>query len=135
MITNKTVLVTVGAEFIGVNLIRALLTNGNRVICYDNFDLFYYIWIKEFNISEFSMNSKYILFREDIRNVKVISECFVSFNFYFIIHLVAQAGVRVSIKNPLEYIDVNINGTVKILEMARKKSKKKSDCIFFIYLW
>lgn len=121
----KTVLVTGGAGFIGSTLSERLLTLGFKVINIDNFNNYYNPSIKRKNISDLLNNSNYILSEGDILDNKVLNHIFNSFSVDSIVHLAAMAGVRNSINNPLEYVDIDIKGTVNLLEYARKFNVKK----------
>jgi UDP-glucuronate 4-epimerase len=118
-------LITGGAGFIGSNLISTLLEDGNfKIHCIDNFDDFYSADIKRKNISRFSGNANFILHEGDIRDKAFLSDVF-SNHLDAIVHLAARAGVRPSIGNPGLYVDVNISGTVNLLEHAREKEVKQ----------
>ena len=121
----KKVLVTGGAGFIGSNLCDALLANGlYEVHCLDVFDDFYDPTIKRNNISEALKNKNFFLLEGDIRDIAFIDKIFQQ-PFDIIVHLAARAGVRPSIEHPLLYEDVNIKGTVNLLEKAKKKNIKQ----------
>ena len=119
-----TYLVTGGVGFIGSNLVEKLLENGNRVIVIDNFCDFYNPQIKEKNIKEFLNNQNFILYREDIRDRKVISKIFEENKIDIVIHLAAMAGVRASIENPCLYQEVNCIGTQNLLEEIKNHNVK-----------
>ena len=120
----KTYLVTGGAGFIGSTLIERLLKENYRVICIDNFCDFYDSRIKEDNIKSFNDNSNFILYREDIRNKEGIKKVFKESNIDCVIHLAAMAGVRPSIDNPILYHEVNVMGTLNILENMKEHNIK-----------
>ncbi|PRY49837.1 UDP-glucuronate 4-epimerase [Arcticibacter pallidicorallinus] len=119
----KHILVTGGAGFIGSNLITTLLLSGEyKVTCIDNFDDFYPIAQKEWNIKDFDQNPNFSLIQGDIRNPEDLQK---AQNVDAIIHLAAKAGVRPSIENPGLYLDVNINGTRILLDYARENGIKQ----------
>jgi len=122
------VLVTGGAGFIGSHTCEALLARGESVICIDSFNDYYDPKQKELNIKECTKNSKFKLYREDIRNLDKLKQIFKENEIDKIIHLAAYAGVRYSIQNPLLYADVNINGTMNLLDLA--KSYKIQNFVF-----
>jgi len=126
----KTVLVTGGAGFIGSHLCERLLRDGCHVICVDNFDSFYDPDIKFKNIE--GMVKKFPhgfeLITGDIRNPEHLAEVFKKNRIDLVIHLAARAGVRPSIAQPLLYEDVNIRGTVALLEACKEYGIK--DFIF-----
>jgi UDP-glucuronate 4-epimerase len=124
----STILVTGGAGFIGSHLSEKLLEYGHEVINLDNFNDFYNPSIKRKNILVASLNPRYTLIEGDIRDEKLLKHIFTTFKIDTIVHLAALAGVRKSIENPLEYVDVDIKGTVNLLEQSRIYKIKK-----FIY--
>jgi len=111
------ILVTGGAGFIGSHLVRKFISEGHEVCVLDNFNTFYDPAIKRGNIEPFKDKIK--LVEADIRNMEAMKKVFRSFKIDRIYHLAAMAGVRPSIKNPLLYADVNINGTINLLELCR----------------
>jgi UDP-glucuronate 4-epimerase len=117
-------IVTGAAGFIGSHLCERLLKDGCTVIGIDNFDDFYDPQVKHNNIKDCLRNKQFKLVEADIRNSaamnKVLSE-----GADVIVHLAARAGVRPSIAQPALYADVNINGTVTLLEAAKNNSIKK----------
>ncbi|MFC2140574.1 GDP-mannose 4,6-dehydratase [Candidatus Auribacterota bacterium] len=118
-------LVTGGAGFIGSHLSRELLSEDNEVVCLDNFDPFYDPQIKLNNIESFNKNLNFCLERGDIRDSDFLEKVFKKYQFDQVVHLAARAGVRPSLKNPLLYEDVNIKGTLNILECLKKYQVKK----------
>jgi UDP-glucuronate 4-epimerase len=122
--TGRTYLVTGGAGFIGSNLTRALLAQGAHVIVVDEFNDFYDPAIKEHNITAFSKNPRFRLYRQDIREFVGIRNIFESHGRALqsggIIHLAARAGVRPSLKEPRLYLETNVTGTLNLAELARE---------------
>ncbi len=113
-------LVTGGAGFIGSNVVDRLLMKGKKIICLDNFDNFYDPAIKRRNISEAIKNPDFKLIEGDIRDLKLLKDVFNSHKISHVFHPAARAGVRPSIADPLLYEDVNIKGTMNMLEMAKE---------------
>lgn len=116
----QTYLVTGGAGFIGSQLCVSLIKQGHRVINVDNFNDFYNPEIKERNIASLIDHSNYLLYKVDIRDKEAIGQLFESNKIDAVIHLAGMAGVRPSIDNPLLYEDVNVEGTITILECMKK---------------
>ncbi len=118
------VLITGAAGFIGSHLTERLLTDGNHVIGIDNFDDFYDPQVKRRNIEASLADENFGLIEADIRDSSAMDEA-VGQGVETIVHLAARAGVRPSIEQPVLYADVNINGTVVMLEAARQHNVSK----------
>jgi UDP-glucuronate 4-epimerase len=116
-----TVLVTGGAGFIGSQLCERLLRERVKVICLDNFDSFYDPNIKIKNVEEVKKKfpELFELVTGDIRNPEHLQGAFQKHQVDFVVHLAARAGVRPSISDPLLYQDVNIRGTIVLLEACK----------------
>lgn len=112
-------LITGAAGFIGSHLCERLLGDGWAVVGVDNFDDFYDPQIKRRNINDCLKNNKFQLIEADIRDGAAMDKT-VGDGIEIIVHLAALAGVRPSIAQPLLYADVNVNGTVVLLEAAKK---------------
>ncbi|MBD3272739.1 NAD-dependent epimerase/dehydratase family protein [Candidatus Dependentiae bacterium] len=122
----KTYLVTGGAGFIGSNLIQELLQDSNnKVICIDNFDSYYSKEVKLNNINRSRDNINFEFYDIDILDLLSLKEIFKKYNFNYIIHLAAKAGVRSSFENPLDYAQVNVLGTLNLLDIAKDYNIKK----------
>jgi len=116
------ILVTGGAGFIGSHVCEKLISSGHRVICIDNFNDYYSPQAKEDNISEIKNNKNFILFRNDILDNDVLEYIFSNNSIDVVIHLAARAGVRPSITNARLYEEVNVLGTINLLECCKKFS-------------
>lgn len=114
------ILVTGGAGFIGSHLCDALLADGHDVIALDNFDDFYDPAVKRSNIARASEHAHFTLIEGDIRDANDVERAFDGSPLDAIVHLAARAGVRPSIQDPLLYQDVNVRGTVAMLELCRR---------------
>jgi UDP-glucuronate 4-epimerase len=123
-------MVTGGAGFIGSHLCERLLREGDQVVCFDNFDNFYDPNIKIRNVEGINKKfpDRFKLITGDIRNSEHLQEAFQKNRIDLVVHLAARAGVRPSIEQPLLYQDVNIRGTMVLLEFC--KEYKVKDFIF-----
>jgi UDP-glucuronate 4-epimerase len=115
------ILITGGAGFIGSHLCEQLLKDGYMVICLDNFDSFYDPNIKIKNIEGMGKRfpNQFKLVTGDIRNYEHLTKTFKKNRIDSVAHFAARAGVRPSINNPLLYQDVNIRGTIVLLETCK----------------
>ena len=117
-LTNRRVLVTGGAGFIGSNLVESLLSCGNRVTCLDNFSTG-----KRENLAPFLGNPGFRLVEGDIRNMTDCEKALQDIDIVF--HEAALGSVPRSIKDPVTSTDVNIGGFVKMLFTAREAGIKR----------
>jgi len=115
------ILVTGGAGFIGSHLCERLLSDHTKVICFDNFDSFYDPNIKIKNVEGVKKKfpGLFDLVTGDIRNPDHLKGVLEKNQIDFVVHLAARAGVRPSISDPLLYQDVNIRGSVVLLESCK----------------
>lgn len=117
----QTVLVTGGAGFIGSNTVAELLSHGYRVVCVDNFaaDL-YDPAFKEEHIAAFASNPNFVLYRTDITDFSALRKIFEAEKPELLVHLAAQANTRKAVEEPQSYIDVNLTGTLNLLELSKE---------------
>ena len=105
-------IVTGGAGFIGSNLVDQLVTKGHKVIVLDNFTTG-----RLSNLSKHS-KKKVKIIKIDISSNKPLDKYFKKAKFVF--HLAGLADIVPSIENPSLYFDMNVNGTLHVLECARE---------------
>ena len=119
-------LVTGGAGFIGSHVCERLLHDGHRVWAFDELNDFYDPQIKRRTLAQIqSLGKPFTFVHGDLCDTKVVDALFSSVKFNQVIHLAARAGVRPSLEQPALYQRVNVEGTVNILEAARKNGCKK----------
>ena len=110
---TDTIIVTGASGFIGSHLSDQLLAKGHRVIGIDNMRTG-----RKENLSEAMKNDRFRLLIADIRDQEISS--IVGEDIDTVFHLAAISSVKESVENPIFVNDVNVNGTVNVLEMARK---------------
>ena len=122
--SQRKVLVTGGAGFIGSHLVDKLLADGDAVVVLDNFNDFYAPAIKRDNIkAHLQAGSRYTLVEGDLRDAAAVKSAFSHGPFDVVVHLAAMAGVQPSLENPALYMDVNVLGTQRLIdEMLRTKT-------------
>ena len=113
------VLVTGAAGFIGSHFVDRLLERGEDVVGLDLFDDFYDPAIKERNLAGARDFDAFTEVRGDIRDPELLASLPSSID--AIVHLAARAGVRPSIEQPELYTDVNVMGTMRLLELAKAR--------------
>jgi UDP-glucuronate 4-epimerase len=119
----RTLLLTGAAGFIGSHAAVALSARGDRVIGLDSFDAYYDPERKRANVREVMEEARgfaFELVEGDIRNRALVEELFRKYRFDGVVHLAAMAGVRASVDDPFTYYDVNLTGTLCLLEAARQ---------------
>ena len=114
------VLVTGAAGFIGSHVALTLLERGDFVAGLDNFNDYYSPARKRANAALLTAHPHFTLHEADVRDDETVARICAQGNFDVVIHLAAMAGVRYSIERAPLYTDVNIRGTVNLLEAARR---------------
>lgn len=122
------ILVTGAAGFIGSSLCERLLKSGREVIGLDNFNDFYDPRMKRGNLREALKSSNFRLIEGDILDTELMTKVFTENAISEIVHLAAYGGVRYSIKHPFLYEEVNVKGTIAMLELA-----KESNVDYFVH--
>jgi UDP-glucuronate 4-epimerase len=119
-------LVTGGAGFIGSHVCERLLHDGHSVWAFDDLNDFYDPQLKRRNLRDIQSLAKPFEFvHGDLTDASALDELFGGVQFDQVIHLAARAGVRPSLTDPALYQRVNVEGTVNVLEAARKNRVKK----------
>lgn len=114
------ILITGGAGFIGSRLAQKLLERGDQVVIIDNFNDYYDPKLKKDRIKNLLKGHDFTLYKGDIRNITLLEKIFKTEKIDKVMHLAAMAGVRSSLLDPLLYEEVNVRGTLNLLEMAKK---------------
>ncbi|MBR1892613.1 MAG: SDR family oxidoreductase [Lachnospiraceae bacterium] len=111
-------LVTGGAGFIGSNLVEALLKKGHKVRCLDNLSTG-----KQENVDLFIDNPNYTFIKGDITDLDTCMKACEGVT--YVLNQAAWGSVPRSIEMPLYYEEVNIRGTLNMMEAARQNHVKK----------
>lgn len=127
VLTNKVILVTGAAGFIGSNLVMELLKEVQpvHIIGIDNMNDYYDVSIKEYRLKQIENlaaehpDSSWKFVKGSIADKELVDSLFEEYNPAMVVNLAAQAGVRYSITNPDVYIQSNLIGFYNILEACR----------------
>lgn len=114
-----TTLITGGAGFIGSHVAAELLARGDSVVVIDNFNDYYDPAIKRANAARLREYTACSLVEGDIRDVPLVERIFAEQGITRVAHLAALPGVRASVDQPRLYLDVNLTGTLNLLEAAK----------------
>ncbi|WP_266081631.1 GDP-mannose 4,6-dehydratase [Haladaptatus caseinilyticus] len=116
------IVVTGAAGFIGGHLAEQFVKNGHDVVALDNFDEYYDIGIKKYNVESArdaaaESTGDYKLVKGDVRDESLVNSLVKDADFVF--HQAAQAGVRTSVDDPQKPNSINVDGTLNVLDAAR----------------
>lgn len=110
--------VTGGAGFIGSHMVDLLVSRGYRVNVIDNL-----YGGREANLAQHKDNPEVRFQRQDIRSLHPGSDLFAGATYVF--HFAGMGDIVPSIEQPIDYMEVNVQGTVRVLECARAAGAKK----------
>jgi UDP-glucuronate 4-epimerase len=117
--SDKTILVTGAAGFIGFHAARQLLADGRHVLGLDNLNSYYDPALKQSRLDILREHSRFAFVQLDLADRHSISALFAKHRFATVIHLAAQAGVRHSIDHPHAYVEANLAAFLNVLEGCR----------------
>jgi UDP-glucuronate 4-epimerase len=122
--SDRAVLVTGAAGFIGFHVAQRLLRDGYTVVGLDIVNDYYDPKLKEARLEILERDSRFSLARFDLTDRMAMRSLFAQHRFPVVIHLAAQAGVRYSLDHPHAYVDANIEGFINVLEGCRHNDCK-----------
>lgn len=114
------VLVTGAAGFIGSRLCAALLARGDEVVGLDNLNDYYAPALKERNLADLLPQPGFRFVKADLRDGEALIDLCRRSEFGAVAHLAAMSAVRYSMEHPLIYGEVNVQGSLNLLEAARR---------------
>ena len=120
-LSQKTILVTGAAGFIGSNLVKELYNrfSGIKVIGFDSVNDYYDVNLKEYRLTELKNFKNFTFIKGNIADKTLVEKVFEEYKPEIVVNLAAQAGVRYSITNPDAYLESNLIGFFNILEACR----------------
>ena len=120
-LSNKTILLTGVAGFVGANLAKRLLTEEENIklIGIDSVNDYYDVNLKYYRLEQLKGYDNFVFVKGNIADKSLIDEIFNEYKPEVVVNLAAQAGVRYSITNPDAYIESNLIGFYNILEACR----------------
>lgn len=134
MKSDKTILITGTAGFIGFHFVNRLQNEGFKIIGIDNVNDYYELSLKENRLRETGIDPKnlreqqahksskfdnYTFYKGDLRDTDFVMDVFAAEKPDYVVNLAAQAGVRYSLENPYAYTQSNVDGFLNILEGCR----------------
>ena len=118
------ILITGCAGFIGFHYTLKHLKSNNIVVGIDNINSYYSTKLKKDRLKILKKFQNFNFFKFDLKDNKKLQKVFDQFEFNYIVHLAAQAGVRYSYTNPQKYIDSNIISFTNMIENCRLRNIK-----------
>ena len=113
------VFVTGAAGFVGSRLSKTLLARGDEVVGFDNFDPYYDRAHKDRHLADLLDARGFTFIKGDLREAAQLREVFEKHRPDAVAHLAGMAAVRYSVQHPLMYGEVNVQGSVHVLDAAR----------------
>ena len=120
-LSQKIILVTGAAGFIGSNLVKELYNRFSdiKVIGFDSVNDYYDVNLKEYRLIELKNFKNFTFIKGNIADKTLVEKVFEEYKPEIVVNLAAQAGVRYSITNPDAYLESNLIGFFNILEACR----------------
>jgi UDP-glucuronate 4-epimerase len=120
------ILITGVAGFIGFHLVKKLLSNPkNKIVGIDNINNYYSPKLKESRLSILKKFRNFKFYKGDISRSLFVERIFKKYKFHTVINLAAQAGVRHSLKQPIDYVNSNLIGFFNIINASKNFKVKK----------
>tara|TARA_B100001094_G_C18165434_1_gene791763 strand:- start:1078 stop:2040 length:963 start_codon:yes stop_codon:yes gene_type:complete len=116
------ILVTGSSGFIGYHLSKSLLDDGNVICGIDNMNNYYDIRLKKERLKNLKKYNNFKFHEINLINSNALKSIFKKFSPEIVVNLGAQAGVRHSINNPMDYLDSNLIGFVNVLDNCKRSN-------------
>jgi len=117
------IVITGGAGFIGSHIAEALVSN-HEIVIVDNLDSYYSPVLKQMNLDAVRQKGNFTFIRGDVTDLALMKNI-IDNSVDYVYHQAAQAGVRISVENPLKPNDVNVVGTLNVLQASLEANVKR----------
>ncbi|BBN10678.1 UDP-glucuronate 4-epimerase [Marchantia polymorpha subsp. ruderalis] len=117
--SDKFILITGAAGFIGTHVALALKRRGDGVVGLDNFNDYYDPSLKAARRALLEKEGVFVI-DGDLNDARLLETLFGIIPFTHVMHLAAQAGVRYALENPHSYVHSNISGLITLLQVCVK---------------
>jgi len=118
--SSQTILVTGAAGFVGSRLAKVLLARGDRVIGLDNLNDYYPLVHKQRHLVDLMPDPRFTFVQKDLCDAEGLLQIMREYRPQAVAHLAAMAAVRYSVKHPLIYGHVNVQGSMNLMDAARQ---------------
>ncbi|USR64961.1 UDP-glucose 4-epimerase GalE [Providencia stuartii] len=118
---NNQVLVTGGLGYIGSHTCVQMIQQGMQPIILDNL---HNASLEVLNRIEAITGTKPVFYQGDVRDSQILDTIFANHQIHSVIHFAGLKAVGESVEKPIEYYDVNINGTLVLVESMKKAGVK-----------
>jgi UDP-glucose 4-epimerase len=118
------IIVTGGAGFIGSHIAEGLAKDGHEIVIIDNLDPYYSVDLKRRNIDIVLNSGDASFIQADVKDLGRMKEI-IDGTVDYVYHEAAQAGVRISVDDPFKSNDVNVLGTLNVLQASLEANVKK----------
>jgi UDP-glucuronate 4-epimerase len=120
-----TYFVTGAAGFVGSRLSRVLLDRGDTVVGFDNLNDYYALEHKQRHLRDLEGQRGFTFVKGDLRDAALLRELFERHKPDAVAHLAAMAAVRYSVEHPLIYGEVNVQGSMNLMDAARLNGRPR----------
>lgn len=118
------IIITGGAGFIGSHIAERCVSEGHEVVIIDDMDGYYSPVLKKKNVDYVSKFGTVTFIRGDITNLEFLMGV-IDDNVDYVFHEAAQAGVRISVENPFKPNNINVVGTLNVLQASIDSNVKR----------
>jgi UDP-glucuronate 4-epimerase len=117
------IFVTGAAGFVGSRLSKTLLARGDEVIGFDNLNDYYDLVHKHRHLADLTPSPNFTFIQGDLREAQLLRDLFLQHRPDAVAHLAGMAAVRYSVEHPLIYGQVNVQGSMHLMDAARHLGK------------